>query len=291
MRDLRLTANGLRFRCLADGPDDGELVLLLHGFPEAAESWAHQLPALASAGYRAVAPDLRGYGGTDCPDGEEAYRMDHLVADVVGLIDVLGRDRCHLAGHDWGALVGWAFAGRHPDRLVTWSALSVGHPRVFTEAIAGDPDQRARSSYIGLFLAPDGKAEAVLSEDGYRRLRGMYEVGLGPGSDAIPPAQVDAFVEDMSRPGRLTAGLNYYRANLGPEAGAAFPPHPITTPTQLLWGDQDPTAGPRQAQLTERWVQSEYRLEVLDGAGHWLQFERPPDVSRLVLEWMAAHRQ
>src|SRR5258706_8244233 len=123
MREVHLTANGLRFRCLAAGPDDGPLALLLHGFPEAAESWSAQLAALAEAGHLAVAPDLRGYGGTDCPEGEDAYGMAHLVADVVGLVDALGRERCHLAGHDWGALVGWSVASHRPERLLTWSAL------------------------------------------------------------------------------------------------------------------------------------------------------------------------
>src|SRR5215831_3804443 len=192
MRELQLAANGLRFRALADGPEDGPLVLLLHGFPEGAASWAEQLPALAAAGLLAVAPDMRGYGGTDCPEGEDAYRMVHLVADVAGLIDALGRDRCHLAGHDWGALVGWGVASAHPDRLLTWSALSVGHPEAFTGAIRDDPGQRERSSYIELFRAPDHKAEHVLAEDDHRRLRRMY--AYGPAPDAIPPERVDEFV-------------------------------------------------------------------------------------------------
>jgi pimeloyl-ACP methyl ester carboxylesterase len=289
MRELRLAANGIGFRCLADGPDDSPLALLLHGFPEAAESWSAQLPALAAAGCLAVAPDLRGYGGTDCPEGEAAYGMAHLVGDVVGLLDALGRERCHLAGHDWGALVGWSVASRHPERLLTWSALSVGHPEAFADAMRDDADQRARSAYIGLFRAPGGRAEAVLAADGHRRLRAMYRMAPVPG--AIPDAQVDAFVRDMARPGRLTAGLNYYRANLGAEAAAAYPPAPgpIVTPTQLIWGDADPALGPSSARLTGRHVQGEYRLEVLAGAGHWLQFERPADVSRLLLGWMEAH--
>jgi pimeloyl-ACP methyl ester carboxylesterase len=284
MRELRLAAHGLGFRCLADGPGDAPLALLLHGFPEGAESWEAQVPALAEAGYLAVAPDLRGYGGSDRPGGVEAYRVEHLVADVVGLLDALGRERCHLAGHDWGALVGWAVAARHPDRLVTWSALSVGHPRAYVEAVRDDLDQRKRSSYIDLFLLP-GKAEAVLAEDGHRRLRAMYRVG--PRADAVPEQHVETFVRSMARPGRLTAGLDYYRANLGPESDRAFPPDapPVATPTQLIWGDKDPALGAAQARLTGRHVAAGYRLEVLEGAGHWLQSERPDAVSRLLVEW------
>src|SRR5262249_40544257 len=151
MRELRLAANGLSFRCLADGPDDGPLVLLLHGFPESAASWAPQLPALGTDGYLAVAPDLRGYGGTDCPAGVERDAMTHLVDDVIGLVDALDRERCHLAGHDWGALVGWCAAGRRPERIVSWSALSVGHPAAFLGAIDADGDQQRRSAYVNLF--------------------------------------------------------------------------------------------------------------------------------------------
>ncbi len=289
MRELRLTANGLRFRCLADGPEGGPLALLLHGFPEGAESWAAQLPALARAGYLAVAPDLRGYGGTDCPEGEEAYRMPHLIADVAGLADALGRERFHLAGHDWGSLVGWSVASHRPERLLTWSALSVGHPQAFADTIRDDPDQAARSSYIRLFREPGRKAEAVLAEDGHRRLRAMYRVGPRP--DALSESQAQVFVRSMSRPGRLTAGLNYYRANMSQEARAAFPPtpNPIAMPTQLLWGDQDPALGPGPTHLTERYITGEYRLAVLEGAGHWLQFERPGEVSRLLLEWLEGH--
>jgi len=287
MRELRLASNGLRFRCLADGPDDGPLALLLHGFPEGAESWGAQLPALAGAGYRAVAPDLRGYGGTDCPDGEEAYRMPHLVADVVGLVDALGSERCHLAGHDWGALVGWSVASHHPERLLSWSALSVGHPIAFTDTIRDDPDQQARSSYVNLFLVR-GKAESVLEEDGHRRLRRMYQVGPRP--DAVPQAEVETFVRAMAEPGRLTAGLNYYRANLGDlDTERAMAPHPIRTPTQLIWGERDPAVGPASTRASGDHVEGEYRLEVLEGAGHWLQFERPDDVSRLLLDWMGRH--
>jgi pimeloyl-ACP methyl ester carboxylesterase len=288
MRELTLEANGLRFRCLADGPEDGPLVLLLHGFPEGAESWTAQLAALGEAGHLAVAPDLRGYGGTDCPEGEEAYRMAHLVADVEDLVAALGRERCHLAGHDWGSLVGWAVVSRRPERVLTWSALSVGHPQAFADTIAQDSDQRRRSTYIGLLRQRD-KAEQVLLADGGRRLRGFYRAGPDP--DAVPPAQVDAFVAGFQRPGRLTAALSYYRVNLGSEAEGAFPraSHPISVPTQLIWGDEDPALGPGSALLTERYVAGEYRLEVLTGTGHWLQFERPAEVSALLLDWIARH--
>lgn len=283
MRELVVTANDLSFRCLAAGPDSGELALLLHGFPEGAESWSAQLEALGEAGFLAVAPDMRGYGGTDCPEGEEAYRMPHLIDDVEGLIAVLGRERCHLAGHDWGALVGWSFVSHRPHLVLTWSALSVGHPQAFAETIREDTDQQQRSTYIQLFLQRD-KAEEVLSDGDFRRIRGIYR---SAGPDVIPQAQIDRFVRSLARPGRLTAGLNYYRANLGGEARPAFPP--IAVPAQLIWGDQDPALGAAQADLTYKHVTADYRLKVLEGAGHWLQFERASAVSSLLLEWITIH--
>ncbi|HKA10815.1 MAG TPA: alpha/beta fold hydrolase [Candidatus Dormibacteraeota bacterium] len=287
MRELRVTANGLNFRCLAAGPEAGELALLLHGFPEGAESWSAQLDVLGEAGFLAIAPDLRGYGGTDRPAGEEDYRLSHLIDDVEGLIAAFGRDRCHLAGHDWGSLVGWSFVSYRPHRALTWSALSVGHPDAFAETIRDDADQQQRSTYIELFLQRE-KAEEVLSQGDFHRIRGMYRAA---GPNVIAPAQIERFVRSLARPGRLTAGLNYYRANLGGEAPREFPPapHPIAVPSQLIWGDQDPALGAGQARLTHRHVTADYRLEVLEGAGHWLQFERPAEVARLLLEWIRIH--
>jgi pimeloyl-ACP methyl ester carboxylesterase len=271
-------ANGLRFRTLVDGPADGPMFILLHGFPEGAESWSRQLPALAKAGFLTVAPDMRGYGLTDAPEGVENYSIDHLVEDVRGIIAAFGRSTAHVAGHDWGSIVAWYFADRHPEMTATLSALSAGHPAALAAASREDPDQQERSRYIGLFLL-QGKAEAVLAADGYKRLRLMFR--FGPNPDAVPARVIDQFVTGLSRPGRLTAGLNYYRANLRPQGGAfegLAPIDRIKSPTQLLWGDQDPALGRRATEATGQFVNSTYRLQVLEGAGHWLQFERPDDV-------------
>ena len=277
-------ANGLRFRTLVDGPPDGDLFILMHGFPEGAESWSRQLPVLAAAGFLAVAPDMRGYGMTDAPEGVENYAIDHLVADTKALIESFGRFSAHVAGHDWGAVVAWYFAGAHADMTTTLSVLSVGHPAALAAASREDADQQERSKYVGLFVIP-GKAEEVLAADGYKRLRAMYR--LGPNPEAMPSPVVESFTRAMSRPGRLTAGLNYYRANLK-TGGAAWERlgriGAITSPTQLIWGDQDPALGRRAAEDTGARVEGRYRLEVLPGAGHWLQFERPVEIGRSLSE-------
>jgi pimeloyl-ACP methyl ester carboxylesterase len=271
-------ANGLRFRTLVDGPPDGELVILLHGFPEGAESWSKQLDALGKAGHLAVAPDLRGYGLTDAPEDLASYSIDQLAEDVRFMITAFGRPAAHIAGHDWGGMVAWFFAGRYPQMTKTLTVLSVPHPAALAAASRDDEDQRARSSYVGLFLQP-GKAEHVLADDDYRRLKNMFTIGPNP--DAVPPKVIDHFTRSLSRPGRLTAALNYYRANLagGPAWESLTEIGPITMPTTLLWGDQDPALGRRAAEATANHVDGDYRLEVLEGAGHWLQFERPGEVS------------
>jgi pimeloyl-ACP methyl ester carboxylesterase len=273
-------ANGLRFRTMVDGPAGGELFILLHGFPEGAESWTKQVDALAKAGCLAVAPDLRGYGLSDAPSRVEDYAIGSLVEDVAGMITAFGRTTAHVAGHDWGAIVAWFFAGRHPEMTQTLTALSVAHPAALADASRVDEDQRTRSRYVALFLQ-EAKAEEVLAEDGYRRLRAMFALGPNPG--AVPVAVVDHFTTSLSRPGRLTAALNYYRANLsaGGGAWAALAKElEITTPTTLLWGDEDPALGRLAVESTARHVKGAYSLEILPGAGHWLQFERPDEVSR-----------
>ena len=273
-------SNGLRFRAMVDGPAGGEMFILLHGFPEGAESWAKQVHALAKAGHLAVAPDLRGYGLSDAPEAVENYAIDHLVDDVAGIIKAFGRSQAHVAGHDWGALVAWFFAGRHPEMTKTLTALSVGHPAALAEASRVDDEQREKSRYVALFLQ-EGKAEQVLAEEDYRCLRGMF--ALGPNPTAVPKSVVDHFVRSLSRPGRLTAALNYYRANFGAGGGAwaaLTQEVKITSPTTLLWGEQDPALGKRAVEATSGHLDGPYELVVLEGAGHWLQFERPDEVSR-----------
>ena len=156
------------------GPDDGDPVVLLHGFPETSLSWSAVAPVLADAGYRVIAVDQRGYSPEARPTAVADYAMDLLVGDVLGLADALDLDTFHLVGHDWGAAVGWAVAAHHGDRLRTLTAVSVPHLAAYNAALSGNSDQQQRSSYIGL-MRQEGKAEDVLAEDDGRRLRAMYQ--------------------------------------------------------------------------------------------------------------------
>jgi len=169
-------------------------------------------------------------------------------------------------------MVAWNFAAAHPEMTRTLTVLSVGHPAALGKAVTNDADQKKRSEYVRLFLM-EGKAESVLADDDFRRLRAMF-------GGKLPNSVVDGYVRSLSRPGRLTAGLNYYRANLSREqwwAGLRANLK-ITTTTVLVWGDQDPALGRQQAERSADHVDADFRLEVLEGAGHWLQFERPAEV-------------
>ena len=267
------------FDARAAGPPDGELVLLLHGFPQSSYEWRHQLDALAAAGYRAVAPDQRGYSSRARPEGVEHYGVDHLIADVLAIADAMGGQTFHLVGHDWGAIVGWILAGRHPERVRSWAPVSVPHPLAMAEALGMNDDQRERSSYILLFREPE-VPEQLLLDDGARGLRTLFE-NSGLGGDA------DEYVRLMSEPGAMTAALNWYRAADFASFGAIGP---ITMPTLFVWSTADPALGPDGAHATAKYVEGPYRFEVLDGVGHWIPETAADDYNRLLLDHLESSR-
>jgi pimeloyl-ACP methyl ester carboxylesterase len=261
------------FDALAAGPASRRPVLLLHGFPESAAQWEHQLAALAHAGYRAVAFDQRGYSPRVRPTDVDAYGPDELIADVVAVADALDWPRFDLVGHDWGSAVAWMTAAAHPERLRTLTAISTPHGAAFRDALRGDPDQQERSAYFAAFRAPAGEAERdLLDAGGLRRL-----------FDGLPASRIDAYVERFSEPGALTAALNWYRAMRRPTNSG-----PITTPTLYVWSTRDAFIGETAARGVAQYVTGPYRLEVLDGVSHWISEEAPERLSRLLLEHLAA---
>jgi pimeloyl-ACP methyl ester carboxylesterase len=221
---MRITLSDLSFDALAAGPEGGGPVLLLHGWPEFADCWRPIMQALAGAGYRAVAVDQRGYSPSARPLDVTDYAMNRLVADALGFADQLGWTTFHLVAHDWGGMVAWTLAGAHPDRLRSLSVLATPHPVALSTEAAADEVQYHRLDYIRFFRQPGGVAEAALFADRAARLRGAY-------GGNIPPALVDANVERLSRPGALTATLNWYRAVT--EAGRAGGPHRDVNPLYL----------------------------------------------------------
>jgi pimeloyl-ACP methyl ester carboxylesterase len=275
MEQLELAVGDLVFDARADGPADGELVLLLHGFPQTSLAWRYQLAALGAAGYRAVAPDQRGYSRRARPAEVEEYGGDRLAGDVLAFADVLGADRFHLVGHDWGGAIAWQVGGRHPERLRTLTSVSTPHPAAFRRAIE-ESDQADRSGYILFFRSPE--AEAFFLDDDAATLRTLYSAS---GLDEEAAAE---YVRVMTEPGALTAALNWYRAaDLGLVEGLG----PITTPTLYVWSTNDPALGREAAEATGEFVDGPYRFEVLDGVSHWIGEEAPDTLNALLLDHLS----
>lgn len=266
-----IKANGLTFRCRTAGPDGGEPVVLLHGFPETSHMWTALLPVLAEAGYRCIAPDQRGYSPGARPEGAAAYATPTLVSDVIAIADAAGFGRFHLIGHDWGAVVGWRTAMAHPDRLASFSALSIPHPASYAKAYTSDPDQQAKSAYI-TFFQQVGPAEEALTANEFAMLKGIWT--------ASSPDEVADYVSVLSQPGAMTAALNWYRAGFGGGAPMlADAAQDVTVPTLTIWGNQDTAVGRSTTETAAQYMKGPYRFVEL-GAGHWLvqeQFETVRD--------------
>ena len=266
-----ITLGDLTFDVTTSGPADGAPVVLLHGFPESAASWEPVSARLNESGLRTYAPNQRGYSPGARPDGVDSYRIDHLVADVIGLLDALDLDTAHLVGHDWGAAVAWVVAARHPDRINSLTTVSVPHPGAFGWALREDADQKERSSYIRL-LRMEGKAERVLLDDNAHSLRAMF-------GDVVPPALVDRHVALLSEPGALTAALNWYRAMT-----SDFEQTPaVTVPTTYVWSTGDQALGRAGAERCGEFVDAPYEFVVLDDATHWIPEQRPDALADAIL--------
>ncbi|WDZ84765.1 alpha/beta fold hydrolase [Micromonospora cathayae] len=269
---MRVDVRGLTFEVHTGGPSDGDPVLLLHGFPQHSGEWVDVLPALHAAGLRTYALDQRGYSPGARPAEVEAYRMAECVADAVAVLDALEVDAAHVVGHDWGAVVAWTLAARHPDRVRTLTAVSVPHPAAMAHALRADPQQKARSSYMMLFRKP-GKAEKVLLALQATALRKL----LGGVGDRD---RVASYVQPMREPGALIAALNWYRAMSGREM-AGTPAVPV--PTTFVWSDRDVAIGRTAAEGCAAHVTGEYRFVELSGVTHWIPDEAPGALSEAIL--------
>ncbi|NES29124.1 alpha/beta fold hydrolase [Micromonospora terminaliae] len=269
---MRVEARGLTFEVRTGGPEGGEPVLLLHGFPQHSGEWDEVAPALHAAGLRTYALDQRGYSPGARPAEAGAYRIPELVADAAAVLDALGVTAAHLVGHDWGAIVAWGLAAAHPERVRTLTAVSVPHPAAMGHALATDPRQKARSSYIALFRKP-GKAEKVLLAFRAATLRRMLS-GVG---DA---GRVARYADPMREPGALTAALNWYRAMTGADMKAVGP---VGVPTTFVWSDGDVAIGRTAADACAAHVTGDYRFVVLPGVTHWIPDEAPGPLAAAIL--------
>lgn len=250
----------------------GEPVLLLHGFPDDALVWAEQVEALVAAGYRCIVPDLRGFGESDAPADLNAYRATEVVADLIGLLDHLALPHVALIGHDWGSVIGWILVGNHADRVKRYVALSVGHPNAYARA---GLRQKLKGYYIFIFKTPRFAEWALLRNNGAALCR------------IAPTALVgNHWVESMKRPGRLTAALNYYRAN-GWWLGYMDSPR-IHVPVLGIWSDQDVALAEDQMVNSARYMAADWRYERVEGAAHWLMLSHAAQVNTLILDYLGA---
>jgi pimeloyl-ACP methyl ester carboxylesterase len=280
-----IEANGLTFAIDEVGEGD-DVALLLHGFPESRLSWRTQLPALAGLGWRAVAPDLRGYGGSSRPKGRGAYRMDHLLADVGAMFDALGARRRLLIAHDWGGIIAWAFAIDQVRPLDGLVIMNAPHPAAYLAYLRGHPAQWAKSWYILFFQLPWLPEALTLAIDARAVRRAFSETAAKSG--AFPAEMLDHYAKAAQAPGAMTAMINYYRANAaelrrwGPGKAAT-----ITAPTLVIWGEQDPFLSVDLADAAAAYV-ADMTLERLPHAAHWVQQEDSAGVNARLATWLRA---
>lgn len=272
----RFHHEGLTFDVHDSGPEDGDPIVLLHGFPERATSWRHVEPLLHAAGLRTYALDQRGYSPGARPEGRRHYRTELLAGDVAALVRTIGRP-VHLVGHDWGAIVAWTVAGLHPDLVRTLTAVSVPHPAAFRRSMTSSP-QALRSWYIGLFQVPR-LPELLLGLSGGRFLeRAMIATGMSR-------EDVTRVQDEVVATGALPHALGYYRAL--PLSDRSVLGRTVRVPTTLVWSTGDTALDRRGAELTGDHVDAPYELVVLDGVSHWIPTHAPEALAEAILERVA----
>ena len=281
---MRIATNGIELAVTEAG--SGYPVVLLHGFPELAFSWRYQLPALAEAGFHAIAPDLRGYGGSDKPTEIESYGLLTLVDDVIGLIDALGFEKVALVAHDWGAIIAWTAALTHPDRIERLVSLNVPYRGWCSAFPTTDYIKEHLSDRFGyvLMLQEPGVAEAWFESDPAEKLSGFYRTAAAD-PDFLPEADFEVFL-DAFTVGTLTGPANYYRnIDANHAATAHLANAPVTVPTMMVAAAADPVLPPGLTDGMDRWV-PDLRIEVVEKCGHWTQQERPVTVNQLLVDFL-----
>ncbi len=266
-------------QAVAAGPEDGPVVLLLHGFPEFWYGWRRQIEPLAAAGFRVVVPDQRGYNLSSKPSGVSAYALTELVSDVIAIADQLGQNKIFLAGHDWGAAVAWSAALLYPQRIAKLAVLNVPHPSVMRKFLSTRPRQLLRSWYMFLFQFP-WLPEAIFSAFHFRIGSQALLRSSRPGTfSAEDLAQYHAA---WSQPGALTGMINWYRALF--RTRVKFPDKIVRVPTRILWGQRDAFLLTEMARESLSYC-TNAELFTFANATHWLQHEEPARVSELLIDF------
>ena len=260
-----ITVNGLSFPVLDYG--EGSPVLLLHGFPDDRFLWRNQAVELPTAGLRVIAPDLRGFGDAPRPLDPAEYGLDIAAKDVIGILDAMRIEQVQMVAHDWGAALGWRIAGLYPNRISRYVALSVGAPGAPPTA-----EQKEKSSYM-LFFRKPGVEEEIRRDDWK-----WFRTWLRNAPDT------NRYVERLSRPGALTAGLNWYRASNARPADAA--PLVVSCPVLGIWSDGDAYLTEEQVKTSGERIKGPFQYEKITGASHWMMLDKPRELNRLLLAFL-----
>jgi epoxide hydrolase 4 len=274
--------NNIRLHCVVQG--EGDLVILLHGFPEFWYSWRHQIPAL-SRHFKVVVPDLRGYNDSDKPDS--GYDLDTLSADIQGLISNLGYVKAHIVGHDWGGAIAWHFAQKFPGLLDRLAVLNAPPPQRFMQELVGNLDQLRRSWYMLAFQIP-ALPEWLIRQNLRGILKTLFQ-GQAVRKGAFTTKDTEIYQAALEKPGALSAVLNYYRQLLSPQTWVSNwgrSPAPVTVPTLVLWGEEDCFFSQKLVEGIDRLVTAPLQLKFLPHCGHWIQQEAPQTVNRELLTFL-----
>lgn len=265
-RNIEVNGTTLNVFIQGAGPD----VLLVHGFPDCHDVWRHQIPALVAAGYRVIAPDTRGCGDSAILPSVADYHIDKLVADLVGVLDALGIEKVRLVAHDWGSAISWKFVTDHPERVDRYVSLSVGHIAAY---VRGGLLQKIKGYYV-LLLQLRGIAEFLLTCCNWLGFRLVTRY----------PSEFEHWRTALQRPGRLTAAINYYRANLKMFFNPNHPP--VTVPVLGIWGSGDIALAEKQMIDTRNYVNAPWQYRRIDGAGHWLQLDAPDEINPIIIDYL-----
>lgn len=284
--------NGVRTHYVEAG--EGPLVVLLHGFPEHWYSWREQIPALVEAGHRVVAPDLRGYNRTEKPPSVDAYRIGHLVSDVRALISHCGEERAHLVGHDWGGVIAWEIAARHPETVDRLAVLNAPHPAAYRRELRDRESEQAKRSWYVLFFQLPWLPELVFRLGDQRLLESLFREGA-TNPEAFDDEAIRRYKRACGRPGAMSSMINYYRALFRGTVRSKVPGRSvpdattsdglINRPTLLIWGMKDSALSPRLTEDLGQWVPN-IEIERIAKASHWVQMDAPERVNESLVEFL-----
>jgi len=274
----KITIGTLEFNCRVSGEENNEPVIFLHGFPETSIMWSKIMEKLSSLGYFCIAPDMRGYSENACPKGVKNYTIKKLIDDVLNIADTLNLSQFHLIAHDWGAGIGWNVVYNFPDRIKSWTALSIPHSKAFAKAIKLDKEQKRMSRYIGWFLFPM-IPEMMLRKNNFKTLRKLWKNST--------PEELKNYLSVFGRRKSLTAAINYYRANFRGKKRSFI--GNIKTPTLFIWGKKDFAIGAKAAEYNHKYMKGDYSYLPLEG-GHWLIQTNYIEVETAIIEHLAMYK-